>query len=189
MKPLGPRFFARDVDVVARHLIGATLLFGKSGGIIVETEAYDPADPASHSYGARRTTRNAVMFGQPGHAYVYFIYGMYWCLNFVCTDASAVLVRALEPTQGLGAMARRRGTPDPRALCSGPGKLCDALGITGKHNGLSLYAPPFALTKRVGEPAIATGVRIGLTKAADLPRRYGLANSPYLSRRFPELPA
>jgi DNA-3-methyladenine glycosylase len=189
MKPLGPRFFARDVDVVARALIGTTLLFGKSGGIIVETEAYDPTDPAAHSYGNRQTARNAVMFGKPGHAYVYFIYGMYWCLNFVCRDASAVLIRALEPTHGLAAMARRRGSDDPRTLCSGPGKLCDALGITGKHNGLSLFAPPFALTKRIAEPPIATGVRIGLTKAADLPRRYGLANSPYLSRRFPELPA
>jgi DNA-3-methyladenine glycosylase len=170
---------------VARALIGTTLMFGKSGGVIVETESYDPTDPASHSYGERRTKRNAVMFGPPGHVYVYFIYGTHWCLNFVCTNASAVLIRALEPTHGLPAMARRRGADDPRALCSGPGKLCEALGITGAHNGLSLYAPPFALTNRAREPAIATGVRIGLTKAADLPRRYGLAKSPYLSRRFP----
>lgn len=186
MKPLGPRFFARDVDVVARALIGTTLMFGNTGGIIVETESYDPSDPASHSYGERRTTRNAVMFGPPGHVYVYFIYGMYWCLNFVCTDASAVLIRALEPTHGLAAMARRRGTDDPRTLCSGPGKLCQALGITGLHNGLSLYAPPFALYRRAKEPPVSSGVRIGLTKAADLPRRYGQAGSRYLSRPFPE---
>ncbi|MBL6939484.1 MAG: DNA-3-methyladenine glycosylase [Alphaproteobacteria bacterium] len=188
MKPIGPRFFARDADAVARALIGTTLMFGKSGGIIVETEAYDTTDPASHSYGERQTRRNAVMFGAPGHAYVYFIYGVHWCLNFVCKDASAVLIRALEPTHGLAAMARRRGNDDPRKLCSGPGKLCEALGITGVHNGLSLFAPPLALINRSRRPAIATGVRIGLTKAADLPRRYGLANSPHLSRGFPELP-
>jgi DNA-3-methyladenine glycosylase len=189
MKPLDTRFFDRDVDVVARALIGTTLTLGKSGGIIVETEAYDPTDPAAHSYGKRQTARNAVMFGASGHAYIYFIYGVHWCLNFVCKDASAVLIRALEPTQGLAAMARRRRTHDPRALCSGPGKLCEALGITGAQNGLSLFEPPFALTKRTKNPVIAAGVRIGITKAADLPRRYGLANSPYLSRRFPELPA
>jgi DNA-3-methyladenine glycosylase len=188
MKPLGPRVFTRDFDVVARALIGTTLMFGNAGGIIVETEAYDPTDPAAHSYRGR-TARNAVMFGAPAHAYVYFIYGVHWCLNFVCKDASAVLIRALEPTAGLAAMARRRGTADPRKLCSGPGKLCAALGITGAHNGLSLSAPPFALADRTRRPAIATGVRIGITKAAERPRRYGLANSPYLSRGFPELPA
>jgi len=185
MKAVGPRFFHRDVDVVARALIGATLLFGESGGIIVETEAYDPTDPAAHSYGGK-TARNAVMFGAPGHAYVYFIYGVHWCLNFVCRDASAVLIRALEPTHGLAAMARRRGTADPRALCSGPGKLCEALGITGAQNGLPLDAPPFALTRRAKEPPLSTGVRIGITKAAELPRRYGHAGSRFLSRPFPQ---
>ena len=186
MKALGKRYFNRDAHTVARDLIGTTVMFGKSGGIIVETESYDPTDPAAHSYGERRTTRNAVMFGAPGHAYVYFIYGMYWCLNFVCTGASAVLIRALEPSHGLAAMAHRRGVNDPRALCSGPGKLCQALGITGTHNGLSLYAPPFALQARTTAPSISTGTRIGLTKAADWERRYGLAGSPFLSKKFPE---
>lgn len=185
MKAVGPRFFHRDVDIVARALIGTTLMFGKSGGIIVETESYDPTDPAAHSYGGP-TKRNAVMFGASGHAYVYFIYGVHWCLNFVCRDASAVLIRALEPTHGLAAMARRRGTNDPRKLCSGPGKLCEALGITGEHNGRSLYAPPFALYRRPKEPPLTTGVRIGITKAAHRPRRYGQTGSRFLSRPFPE---
>jgi DNA-3-methyladenine glycosylase len=186
MKPLGKRYFSRDAHTVARDLIGTTVMFGKSGGIIVETESYDPTDPASHSYGERRTARNAIMFEAPGHAYVYFIYGMYWCLNFVCADASAVLIRALEPTHGLAAMARRRGVDDPRALCSGPGKLCQALGIAGAQNGLSLHALPFALYARNKEPPISTGTRIGLTKAADWERRYGLAGSLYLSKKFPD---
>jgi DNA-3-methyladenine glycosylase len=184
MTPVGPRFFHHDVDVVARALIGTTVTFNGVGGIIVETESYDPGDPASHSYGAKRTPRNAVMFGPPGHVYIYFIYGMYWCLNFVCQGASAVLIRALEPTQGIGAMQHRRGIDDPRALCSGPGKLCQAMGLTGTQNGLSLSTPPFALERATGKSPISTGTRIGLTKAADAQRRYGLTGSPFLSKKF-----
>jgi DNA-3-methyladenine glycosylase len=186
LRALPQRFFARrDVDQVARELVGVELAVGGVAGIIVETESYDPSDAASHSYGAKRTARNAVMFGEPGHAYVYFIYGMYWCLNFVCADASAVLIRALEPTRGLGIMRRRRGGAKDALLCSGPGRLCQALGIDGTFNGLSLFEPPFALTRGTARPEIASGVRIGITKAAELERRFGLAGSPYLSKRFP----
>ena len=185
LKPLSKRFFARgDVDQVARELIGVELSVGGTTGIIVETESYDPSDAASHSYGGKRTARNAVMFGAPGHAYVYFIYGMYWCLNFVCADASAVLIRALEPTRGLATMRRRRGAKDDRLLCSGPGRLCQALGIDGRLNGLSLFEPPFALARGTQDAEIASGVRIGITKAAELERRFGLAGSPYLSRKL-----
>jgi DNA-3-methyladenine glycosylase len=183
---LGRRFFARSVHQVARDLIGTTLLFKGVGGRIVEVEAYHHTDPAAHSYGGR-TERNAVMFGPPGHAYVYRSYGIHWCLNFVCEEegsASAVLIRALEPTEGLAAMRRRRGVKDERLLCSGPGRLCQALGITGKHNGLALDEPPFALYARTGEVAIVKGPRIGITKAAKKPWRYGLAGSRFLSRPF-----
>jgi DNA-3-methyladenine glycosylase len=186
LRPLPKKFFARsDIDQVARELIGVELTVGGASGIIVETESYDPSDAASHSYGAKRTARNAVMFGPPGHAYVYFIYGMYWCLNFVCADAGAVLIRALEPTEGLPIMRKRRGGAGDRLLCSGPGRLCQALGVDGTFNGLSLFEAPFALRRGPQTGAIASGVRIGITKAAELERRFGLAGSPYLSRRFP----
>ena len=138
-------FFARSVHDVAPELIGATLLVDGVGGVIVELEAYHHTDPAAHSYNGE-TERNAVMFGPPGFAYVYRSYGIHWCLNFACEEegsASAVLIRALEPTQGLGLMRRRRGLVEPRALCSGPGKLGEALGVTHKHNGLALDRPPF----------------------------------------------
>lgn len=181
---LSSAFFNRDVDRVARALIGAELSFRGVGGRIVETESYDTSDPASHAYGARRTPRNAAMFGPPGHAYVYRSYGIHWCLNFVCRDASAVLIRALEPTGGIARMRKRRGTDDVRALCAGPGRLCQALDITGAQDGASLLAPPFALHARGGTASVSVGVRIGLTKAKDLPRRFGLAGSPFLSRRF-----
>jgi DNA-3-methyladenine glycosylase len=184
---LGRRFFARSVHQVARDLIGATLLFKGVGGRIVEVEAYHHTDPAAHSYGGR-TERNAVMFGPPGHAYVYRSYGIHWCLNFVCEregSASAVLIRALEPLAGLSAMRRRRGAIDDRLLCSGPGRLGEALGITGSHNGLVLDAPPFQLFARAGKSAIVIGVRIGITKAADKPWRYGFKGSRFLSRPFP----
>ena len=133
-------FFDRSVHEVAPELIGATLLFNGMGGKIVEVEAYDQTDPAAHSFRGQ-TERNAVMFGPPGHAYVYRSYGIHWCLNFVCARAgvaSAVLIRAIEPTEGLVRMQRRRGLAngDNRLLCSGPGRLCEALGITGAHNGL-----------------------------------------------------
>jgi DNA-3-methyladenine glycosylase len=183
---LGRRFFARSVHQVARDLIGATLLFKGVGGRIVEVEAYHHTDPAAHSYGGP-TERNAVMFGPPGHAYVYRSYGIHWCLNFVCEEegsASAVLIRALEPTDGLAVMRRRRGLKEARLLTSGPGRLAEALGITRAHNGLALDEPPFQLLARTGKVELATGPRIGITKAVDQPWRYGLKGSPFLSRPF-----
>jgi DNA-3-methyladenine glycosylase len=182
------RFFARSVHAVAPDLIGATLLFKGVGGVIVEVEAYHQSDPAAHSFGGR-TARNAVMFGPPGYAYVYRSYGIHWCLNFVCEAegaASAVLIRALAPTHGLAAMRRRRGLADERLLCSGPGRLCEALGITGAQYGLALDRPPFAIFARTQEVEIAVGPRIGLSKAKDHPWRYGLTGSPFLSKPFRE---
>jgi DNA-3-methyladenine glycosylase len=181
---IGNDFFARSVHEVAPDLIGVTLLVEGVGGPIVEVEAYDHEDPAAHGYSGR-TERNASMFGPPGHAYVYRSYGVHWCLNFVCEDegvASAVLSRALEPALGIETMRERRGLDNHRVLCAGPGRLCQALGITGEHDGLPLDAPPFALLPRGSEPEIAVGPRIGITKAADQPWRYALAGSPYLSR-------
>jgi DNA-3-methyladenine glycosylase len=177
-------FFARSVHEVAPDLIGVTLLVDGVGGLIVEVEAYDHEDPAAHGYGGR-TERNASMFGPPGHAYVYRSYGVHWCLNFVCEEegsASAVLIRALEPAHGLDAMRERRGLDDPRLLCAGPGRLCQALGITRAHDGLALDEPPFDLVAREAKLEIAVGLRIGITKAADRPWRYGLAGSRFLSR-------
>jgi DNA-3-methyladenine glycosylase len=189
--PLPPRlkrsFFDRSVHAVAPELIGATLLADGVGGVIVEVEAYHHTDPAAHSY-IGRTERNAVMFGPAGYAYVYRSYGIHWCLNFVCEEegsAAAVLIRALQPTQGLAAMRRRRGVREPRALCSGPGKLCQALGVTHKHNGLPLDRAPFELRARAAAPELATGVRIGITKAVEQPWRYGLKGSKFLSKPFP----
>jgi DNA-3-methyladenine glycosylase len=184
-------FFARSVHAVAPELIGATILFNGVGGEIVEVEAYHHTDPAAHSYGGR-TGRNAVMFGPPGHAYVYRSYGIHWCLNFVCDQegsASAVLIRALRPTAGLATMRRRRRTLDERLLCSGPGRVCQALGITGRHNGLPLDAPPFALAARRAQPHIAVGVRIGITRAAEQPWRYGLSGSRFVSKPFRPAPS
>jgi DNA-3-methyladenine glycosylase len=188
--PRGPRlrrsFFDRSVLKVAPELIGASLFVDGVGGTIVEVEAYHHTDPAAHSYNGR-TERNAVMFGPAGFVYVYRSYGIHWCLNFVCEEegsASAVLIRALEPTQGLATMRRRRGLHDERALCSGPGKLCQALGVTQKHNGLALDRSPFELRARNGMPGVVTGVRIGITKAAEKPWRYGLQGSKFLSKPF-----
>jgi DNA-3-methyladenine glycosylase len=183
---LGQDFFARSVHEVAPELIGATLTFDGVGGTIVEVEAYDEDDPAAHSFSGK-TLRNAVMFGPPGHAYVYRSYGIHWCLNFVCAPehrAEAVLIRALAPTTGLSAMRARRGVEAERLLCSGPGKLCQALGISRAHDGMALDRPPFSLTAREAVPDIAVGRRIGITKAAENPWRYGLAGSAFLSRRF-----
>lgn len=182
---LSADWFARDAVTVARELIGVRLLVDGVGGIIVETEAYDREDPASHSFGGQ-TPRTAVMFGPPGRAYVYRIYGMHWCLNVVCggDPRGAVLIRALEPTDGLDQMAERRGTPDPRLLCSGPGKLCQALAVTRAHNGLDLDRPPFALALAGHSYEIAAGPRIGLSKAVDTPWRFGAAGSRFLSRPF-----
>jgi DNA-3-methyladenine glycosylase len=182
-------FFARSVHEVAPELIGASLLVDGVGGRIVEVEAYHHTDPAAHSYGGQ-TLRNAVMFGPPGYAYVYRSYGIHWCLNFVCEgegSASAVLIRALEPILGIPAMRRRRNQTDERLLCSGPGKLGQALAITRKQNGLPLDRPPFELRARAIAPEIVTGPRIGITKAAEVPWRYGLKGSPFLSRPFKKL--
>jgi len=179
-------FFTRSVHVVAPDLIGATLLFKGIGGIIVEVEAYHHTDPAAHSFGGQ-TARNTVMFGPPGYAYVYRSYGIHWCLNFVCEaegSASAVLIRALAPTHGLAAMRRRRGVTDERLLCSGPGRLCQALGITDDANGLALKPPWFELRARASAPEIAVGPRIGISKAVEHPWRYGFKDSSFLSKPF-----
>src|SRR4051812_3456073 len=179
MTVLGRDFFNRSVHKVAPDLIGATFLFNNVGGEIVEVEAYHHTDPAAHSYGGR-TPRNAVMFGPPGYVYVYRSYGIHWCVNFVCEaegSASAVLIRALKPTSGLATMRRRRRLTDERLLCSGPGRLCEALGITAKHNGLALDAPPFELRAPASKPDVVVGLRIGITKAVEQPWRYGLAGS------------
>ena len=181
---VGREFFARTVHEVAPDLIGVTLLVDGVGGPIVEVEAYDQEDPASHAFRGP-TPRNAVMFGPAGYAYVYRSYGIHWCLNFVCGvpgRAEAVLVRALLPEHGLEVMRARRGVEADRALCSGPGKLCQALAITREHDGLPLDQAPFELRPRLETPAIANGPRIGITRAAELPWRYGLAGSPFLSR-------
>lgn len=188
-KRLTKRFFDRSVHEIAPDLIGATLLVDGVGGIIVEVEAYHHTDPAAHSYNGP-TPRNRIMFGPPGFLYVYRSYGIHWCANFVCEEAgsaSAVLLRALEPTHGLAAMRRRRGLEDERALCSGPGKLCEALAISNKHNTLPLDAAPIAIHARTSKPEVVTDVRIGITKAADLPWRYGLKGSRFVSKRFPVL--
>ncbi|MFD2180843.1 DNA-3-methyladenine glycosylase [Rhodoplanes azumiensis] len=179
-------FFDRSVHRVAPDLIGATLLVDGVGGVIVEVEAYHHTDPAAHSY-IGRTARNAVMFGPPGHAYVYRSYGIHWCVNAVCEpegSASAVLIRAIAPTEGIETMRARRGVADDRLLCAGPGRLCEALGITRALDGAPLDAPPFVLLARRGTPEIVAGPRIGITKAADRPWRYGLKGSPFLSKPF-----
>src|ERR1700730_9068475 len=187
-RPLKRGFFARSVHKVAPDLIGATLLVDGTGGVIVEVEAYHHTEPAAHSYNGP-TPRNLVMFGAPGFTYVYRSYGIHWCVNFVCEkegSASAVLIRALEPTHGIPLMRRRRGVHDERSLCSGPGKLTEALGITHAHNGLALDKPPMALYAPAAKPDVVAGVRIGLTKAVDLPWRYGLRGWKLLSKPFTE---
>ena len=189
MTPLGRGFFARSVHEVAPELIGCTLLVDGVGGRIVEAEAYDSEDPASHGFRGE-TTRNRAMFGPPGHAYVYRSYGVHWCLNLVCGREGvpeAVLLRALEPSHGLERMRERRGLEDERLLCAGPGRLCQALGVEAAHDGLPLDAPPFALLATGEDVAVARGPRVGITRAAELPWRYGLAGSPFLSRRFAEV--
>lgn len=185
--PLTRDFFDRSVHEVAPELIGATMLVDGVGGIIVEAEAYDHEDPAAHGYGGR-TERNAAMFGLPGHAYVYRSYGIHWCVNFVCEAqgvAAAVLIRALQPTVGLEIMRKRRGVAQDRLLCSGPGRLCQALGITRAHDSLPLDRPPFELLAAPKSVGLVKGPRIGITKAAERPWRYGLKGSKFLSRPFP----
>lgn len=182
--PLPREFFAGSVHEVAPALVGVTLLVDGAGGPIVEVEAYDHEDPAAHGFRGK-TARNASMFGPPGRAYVYRSYGLHWCLNFVCEGdgvASAVLIRALEPARGFEEMRARRGLDEPRLLCAGPGRLCQALGITREHDGLPLDEWPFELLEREAQPEIVAGPRIGITQAADRPWRYALAGSRYLSR-------
>ena len=181
---LGRDFFARSVHEVAPDVVGATLLVDGVGGTIVEVEAYAHEDPAAHGYRGR-TERNASMFGPPGHAYVYRSYGIHWCLNLVCERegvASAVLVRALEPTHGLDEMRARRHVTEARLLCAGPGRLCQALAVTRAHDARPLDEPPFELRAKEHDVEVTSGPRIGITRAADVPWRYGLAGSRYLSR-------
>ena len=185
-RALTAKDFLGPADEVARALIGATLLVDGVGGIIVETEAYDHDDPASHAFSGP-TARNAAMFGGPGHAYVYRSYGIHWCLNFVCREkghGAGVLIRALEPTQGLDRMRERRGLDDVRLLCSGPGRVGQALAITHDMNGLRLDRKPFKVLAPTKAFEIAHGPRIGITKAAEVPWRFGLAGSRFLSRPF-----
>ena len=180
--------FARDSLQVARDLIGMTLLVDGVGGRIVETEAYDREDPASHTFPGP-TPRNAVMFGTPGRAYIYLSYGIHWCLNIVCREAghgAGVLIRALEPTTGIAAMMQRRRKQDLRLLCSGPGRLGQALGITHALNGKRVDRAPFSLAAAgTARLKVVRGPRIGISKAVDQPWRFGLAGSPYVSRPFP----
>jgi DNA-3-methyladenine glycosylase len=187
-KRLTKSFFDRSVHDVAPSLIGVTVLVDGVGGRIVEVEAYHQTDPAAHSYNGP-TPRNAVMFGPPGYLYVYRSYGIHWCMNFVCEgvgSAAAVLIRAIEPVEGVALMRRRRGVKDLRLLCSGPGRVCEALRITAAHNGLALDAPPFTLFAAPEPVEVVSGVRIGLTKAVELPWRYGEKGSRFLSKPFPK---
>lgn len=186
--PVPPAFdFSRSSAQLAAELIGATLLVDGVGGRIVETEAYDREDPASHSFSGP-TPRNAVMFGPPGRIYVYRSYGLHWCMNVVCREAghgAGVLIRAIEPLQGLEVMRERRRLSDPRLLCAGPGRLCQALAVTGEHNGWRIEAPPFFLAPAESPVAVIRGPRIGISRAMDVTWRFGLAGSRFLSRAFP----
>jgi len=187
---LGPAFFERSVHEVARELVGCTLLYGDCGGVVVETESYERDDPACHAY-VGPTARTEVLFGPPGRAYVYLSYGIHSLLNAVAEPdgcAAAVLIRALQPTVGVAAMRRRRGGRGELELCSGPGKLTEALGVGLQDNGASLSAPPFACFAREGEwegVPISAGPRIGITKAVENPWRFCAAGSPYVSRPRP----
>ena len=184
---LSREFFDRDVNEVARELVGATLLVDGVGGTLVEVEAYGHDDPAAHGFRGR-TVRNAAMFGPAGHAYVDRSYGIHWCLNLVCGEEgvpAAVLLRALEPAVGLDVMRRRRGVEEERLLAAGPGRLCQALGVTREHDGLPLDAPPFELVAALAPVDVAVAPRIGISRAADLPWRYVLRGSRFLSRGLP----
>lgn len=185
MPALQRDFFARPSPDLAQALIGTTLLVGGVGGIVVETEAYDRHDPASHAFRGP-TTRNAPMFGPPGYSYVYLSYGIHWCLNVVCgtePSGSAVLIRALQPVSGRDLMQRRRGTADPLLLCSGPGRLSQALAITGALNAMPMDRPPFSFESGAAASVVA-GVRIGLSVGVDTPWRFCLSGSAFLSRKL-----
>jgi DNA-3-methyladenine glycosylase len=189
LRPLGRRFYARDAVALARALVGRLMVRELAGermvGRIVEAEAYTEGDPASHSFRGP-TLRNASMFGPPGHAYVYVSHGIHHCLNVVARSGSAVLIRGLEPVAGVEAMIRRRGTPDLRLLCSGPGRLCQALGITLADDGVDLTRGGglwLASGRPVAEPRAT--LRIGITSGADRPWRFVEGGSPFLSRPVP----
>ena len=178
--------FDAPAEAVARALIGATLLVDGVGGVIVETEAYDQSDAASHTH-MGPTARNAAMFGPSGHAYVYRSYGIHWCLNFTCREAghgAGVLIRAIEPRAGLEQMRARRGLDDVRLLCAGPGRVGQALGITMAHYGLPLDRPPFFVEPADAPVDVVAGPRIGISKAVDAPWRFGLVGSRFLSKPF-----
>jgi DNA-3-methyladenine glycosylase len=186
-RPLQARDFDADAAVVAQALIGAVLLVDGVGGRIVETEAYDREDPASHAHSGP-TLRNQAMFGPPGRAYVYRSYGIHWCLNFVCREeghGAGVLIRAIEPLAGIETMCERRGLHDVRLLCAGPGRVGQALAILHAHNGHRLDLKPFEVLAAEKRHDIVVGPRIGISKAADVPWRFGLAGSHFVSRRFP----
>jgi DNA-3-methyladenine glycosylase len=183
-------FFNRSVHDVARDLIGCTVAHGPTAGVIVETESYHVDDPACHAFGGP-TPRSSVLFGPPAHAYVYLSYGIHSLLNFVAEpegEAAAVLIRALEPTEGIAVMRRRRGLERVQDLCSGPGKLTQALGIGLDLNGAPLAGGPIHVSSRAGDwrdPEIVTGPRIGITKAVEHPWRFCVAGSRYVSRPWP----
>lgn len=177
-------FFARRAAEVAADLIGHTLSVDSVGGIVVETEAYDRQDPASHSFSGP-TKRNASMFGPPGHAYVYRSYGLHWCLNLVCEPGSAVLLRALEPTDGLDSMRARRGLSETRLLCAGPGRLSQALAITVAHDGMPLDAAPFGWRPPAVSIHVEAGARIGISRGVKTPWRFLLAGSRFVSKPLP----
>lgn len=176
-----PNFACADAVELASELIGAMLLVDGVGGTIVETEAYLRDDPASHSYRGR-TPANATMFGRSGHAYVYRSYGSHWCFNIVAEGHGAVLIRAIAPEVATETMIIRRGRA--KNLCSGPGRLAQALGITNVHDGLSLTEPPFAVLAPRERPSIVSGPRIGISKASEQPWRFGLRGSRFWSRPF-----
>lgn len=178
--------FSQPPVVVARALIGCTLLVDGIGGVVVETEAYDADDAASHSFNGL-TPRNAPMFGPPGRVYVYLSYGLHWCLNVVCREAghgAAVLIRALEPTHGLEVMRDRRGMHDIHRLAAGPGRVGQALAVDRSFNDLAFDAPPFELIEARVPQDLEVGVRIGTTKATGHPWRFGLVGSRFHSHRF-----
>lgn len=185
-RQLTPADFAGDAHEVARKLIGATLLVDGVGGRIVETEAYDRNDAASHSF-TGPTPRNEAMFGPPGRAYVYRSYGIHWCLNFVCREdghGAGVLIRAIEPGHGIDLMRARRGLEELKTLCSGPGKVGQALGITRELNGLPLDHAPFEVFAAKEQSNVIEGPRIGISKAVEVHWRFGQAGSKFLSRPF-----